>query len=229
LKRGAHKANAFEVVLTDVVGDDGLLNARLNQIKLYGVPNYFGAQRFGRDGNNLSMARQWFHQGQVIHDRHQRGFALSAARAFLFNSILQARIEQGNWNELLPGDVANLNGSNSVFVVNEIDEVLTQRCNDFDVHPTGALWGRGELRSQGPTKELEMQVASEHLSIAEGLSNAGLEQERRALRVQVRDLEWKRDANELTLKFSLPKGAFATSLIAELMGPADALEEAEES
>ncbi|MES1195402.1 MAG: tRNA pseudouridine(13) synthase TruD [Steroidobacter sp.] len=220
LKRGAHKGNGFEIVLTNVVGDDAALQSRLEKIKQDGVPNYFGSQRFGRDGNNLSMAREWFEDGKVIEDRHQRGFALSAARAFLFNSILQARIQQGTWNQLLAGDVANLSGSNSVFAVDQVDDVLTRRCNEFDIHPTGALWGAGESRAKGPVKELEMQIANQHAAIAQGLCDAGLEQERRALRIQVRDLEWKRDADQLTLKFSLTKGAFATAVIAELVGAA---------
>lgn len=218
LKRGAHKGNAFEIVLTEVAGDEVALNARLELIKQRGVPNYFGSQRFGREGNNLLMAHEWFEGGKVIHDRHQRGFALSAARAYLFNSILQARIQQGTWSQLLAGEVANLSGSNSVFAVDQLDAVLKQRCDEFDVHPTGALWGAGELRSQGAVKELEMRVASEHAAIANGLVTAGLEQERRALRVQVRDFTWRLEGDQLTLKFSLTKGAFATVVIAELIG-----------
>ena len=229
LKRGAHKGNEFEIVLTEVAGGDDALNARLEQIKQYGVPNYFGSQRFGRDGNNLVMACEWFENGKVIHDRHQRGFALSAARAFIFNSILQARIQQGTWNQLQAGDVANLNGSNSVFTVDAVDEVLKHRCDEFDIHPTGALWGGGELRTKGTVQTLESDVASEHQTFASGLCNAGLEQERRALRVQVRDLVWKREAGELRLKFALTKGAFATTVIAELVGSgAEALGEDEE-
>ena len=230
LKRGTHKGNEFEIVLTEVAGDDAALKLRLELVKQYGVPNYFGSQRFGRDANNLSMAREWFESGKVIQDRHQRGFALSAARAFLFNSILQARIQQGTWNKLLAGDVANLSGSNSVFAVDQMDEVLGQRCDEFDIHPTGALWGKGELRTRGSIKELEMQIADDHAAIAQGLCAAGLEQERRALRVQVRDFIWKHEPDRLTLKFALTKGAFATAVISELMGlSAEALDESEDA
>ncbi|HVY24122.1 MAG TPA: tRNA pseudouridine(13) synthase TruD [Steroidobacteraceae bacterium] len=230
LKRGAHKGNAFEIVLTNVVGDESALNARLDLIRQLGVPNYFGLQRFGRDGDNLTMARDWFENGKIIEDRHQRGFALSAARAYLFNLILQARIQQRTWNQLLNGDVANLSGSNSVFAVDQVDDVLANRCKEFDIHPTGALWGKGDLRSQGAVKELELRIADECISISQGLIKAGLEQERRALRVQVRDLNWKLENNQLTLQFSLAKGAFATAVLAELVGSsAEALTESEDS
>lgn len=230
LKRGAHKGNAFEIVLTDVIGDTATLNSRLELIKQQGVPNYFGLQRFGRDGNNLSMAREWFASGKPIEDRHQRGFALSAARSYLFNAILQARIQQGTWNQLLAGDVANLSGSNSVFAVDQLDDTLIKRCNEFDIHPTGALWGTGELRTRHVVRELEMQVANEHSEIATGLSNVGLDQERRALRIQVRDLSWNLEGGQLTLKFALTKGAFATVVITELIGTAaENLAETEEA
>ena len=218
LKRGAHKGNEFEIVLTNVVGNDAALRERLEKIKQFGVPNYFGSQRFGRDGNNLLMARDWFETGKSIHDRHQRGFALSAARAYLFNCILQERILRGTWNQLVAGDVANLNGSNSVFVVDGVDDVLTRRCQEFDIHPTGALWGKGELRTSGVVKELEMQAAAAYSIFANGLIAAETEQERRALRIQVRSLEWNRENDRLILKFALNKGAFATVVIRELMG-----------
>ena len=154
---------------------------------------------------------------------------MSAARAFIFNSILEARIKQNTWNHFVDGDVANLSGSDSVFVVDQLDDVIKQRCDEFDIHPTGALWGKGELRTQGSVKELEMQIANEHAAIAQGLCAAGLERERRALRIQVRDLTWVHEGDQLQLKFALSKGAFATSVIAELMGAAESLEEGEDA
>jgi len=230
LKRGAHKGNEFEIVLANISGDEAALNSRLESIKQEGVPNYFGSQRFGRDGNNLRMANEWFSSGKAIDDRHQRGFALSAARAYLFNLILQERVQKKTWNQLLGGDVANLSGSNSVFAVNQLDDVLTIRCKEFDIHPTGALWGAGELRTQGVIKELELRIANECNSISQGLVNAGLEQERRATRVQVRDLTWKLENSQLTLKFLLAKGAFATTVLAELVGSsAEVLAESDDS
>ncbi len=229
LKRGAHKGNEFEIKLINVVGDKNELIKRLEVIKQHGVPNYFGQQRFGRDGNNLRMAIDWFEQGQFIHDHHQRGFALSAARALLFNAILQARIEQGTWNQLLNGDMANLNGSNSVFAVDEVDDLLKQRCIEFDIHPTGALWGARELLTKGAVKELEQYVADKHQIIAQGLCSARLDQERRALRVQVRNFTWELVDDQLLLRFGLTKGAFATVVIAELVGAeAEVLAEGED-
>lgn len=220
LKRGAHKGNDFEIVLRDVKGDVSNLLLRLQQLKDLGAPNYFGAQRFGHDEHNLRMADDWLVQGHEIRDRVQRGFALSAARSLIFNAVLQARIEQGTWNQLLPGDLANLNGSNSVFVVNEVDAALQQRCAEFDVHPTGPLWGAGELRVNGHSAELERKIAGNYAALTTGLERVGLEQERRALRMWVRNFAWTLEDSRLILTFRLGRGAFATAVIAELLGTA---------
>jgi tRNA pseudouridine13 synthase len=220
LKRGSHKGNDFEIILREVQGDPIALEQRLQQIRQLGVPNYFGMQRFGHDGHNLRMAYAWLVDGEDIRDRHQRGFALSAARSALFNAVLQARIEQGTWNQLLAGDVASLNGSNSVFPVNELDATLQQRCVDFDIHPSGFLYGVGESRLQGAPAALEATVLAQHSELAAGLVRVGIEHDRRALRVWVRDLAWTLEGSQLTLRFRLHRGAFATAVIAELIGTA---------
>ena len=220
LRRGAHKGNDFEIVLREVQGDEAALLQRLQQLKEFGAPNYFGAQRFGRDGNNLAMAEEWLVHGREIRDRTQRGFALSAARALIFNAVLQARIEQGTWNRLLPGDLANLNGTNSVFAVGEVDDTLRQRCEAFDIHPTGPLWGAGSPAVSGAPAEIEAGVRDRYAAWCAGLSKVGLEQERRALRVWIRDMSWTFAGSSLTLRFRLHRGAFATAVLAELLGSA---------
>ena len=218
LRRGAHKGNDFDIVLRDVCGDLAVLRQRLEAIEQFGVPNYFGAQRFGHDGHNLHMAEDWLINGQEIRDRVQRGFALSAARSYLFNEVLQARVCNGTWNQLLVGERANLNGSNSVFSVTELDNTLIQRCAEFDIHPTGPLWGRGELSVTDAVAAVETQVMAQHPLWAEGLARAGLEQERRALRMWVRNLSWTLEDSRLILHFRLHRGAFATAVLAELLG-----------
>lgn len=217
LKRGALRANDFEIIVREFSGDAEALARRIESIAAAGVPNYFGPQRFGIDGGNLTRAQQWF-SGQIeLHDRFERSFALSAARAAIFNAVLARRVTDGTWNQLQAGDVANLDGSNSIFAVDTPDEVLTERCRQLDIHPTGPLWGRGELATQGPVLELEGRIANHCSVFAEGLSKAGLDQERRALRMRVSELNWKIDADQLTLKFRLPRGTFATTVLHELL------------
>jgi len=181
------------------------------------VPNYFGPQRFGHDGGNLELARHWFASGEAPRDRMQRSFALSAARAFLFNAVLERRIADATWSRLQPGDVANLDGSGSVFTVESVDETLAARCAILDIHPTGPLWGTGELASRGTVAALEKSVMECHASLAHGLGAADLEQERRALRLRVADLRWSREGSDVRLCFRLSRGAFATAVLHELV------------
>ncbi len=77
------------------------------------------------------------------------GFVLSAARSLIFNAVLGERVRQGSWGTLAPGDVANLDGRGSVFAVAELTPDLPQRLAQLEVHPTGPMWGVGELMSRG--------------------------------------------------------------------------------
>ena len=89
----------------------------------------------------------------------------------------------------------------------------------FDIHPRGPLGGRGELRSRGQAAETELAalLGDEAAALRTGLEAAGLEQERRALRLQPRNLAWRWLANDvLELGFALLPGAYATVVLAEL-------------
>ena len=217
LRRGAHRGNRFRITITELESDRERLAAVLAALATQGAPNYFGAQRFGREGANLGLAQRWFAEGRAPRGRTERSFALSAARATIFNAVLAARVGAGNWDRLEVGDVANLDGSGSIFVVEALDPDLERRCRELDLHPTGPLWGRGEPRVREVPAALERAVGERHEVFASGLAAAGLEQERRALRIRVGALEWAFEGGDLTLGFELPRGAFATAVIAELV------------
>lgn len=216
LKRGALQGNDFEIVIRGFTGSRSALEALLEQIANRGVPNYFGPQRFGRELGNLRRAFAWFSGETPIEDRFEKGFALSAARAYLFNAVLAQRVAEGTWNRLDAGDVVNLDGSNSIFVPDAIDAVLMERCERLDVHPTAPLWGRGELTTSGAVAALERDIAARHDVFAEGLMRAGLDHERRALRLAVQSLSHSLDGADLTLRFRLRRGAFATAVLHEI-------------
>lgn len=217
LKRGALRGNDFEIFIRDVAGDTSSLDSRLASIATHGVPNYFGPQRFGRDGSNLVRARQWLSGEIQLQDRWERGFALSAGRSAIFNDVLAHRVSAGTWNRLQAGDVANLDGSNSVFKIDALDDTLIERCERLDIHPTGPLWGRGDLPSQGEVAALEQSVAAAESVLATGLPRAGLDQERRSLRLSVRELQWTAEPEGLRLRFRLGRGAFATAVLHEIV------------
>jgi tRNA pseudouridine13 synthase len=219
LKRGALKGNDFELVLREFDGDLALLEQRLQTLASSGVPNYFGPQRFGHNGHNIDVAVAWF-EGGPSPERMERGFALSAARSAIFNAVLAERVLDGTWNQLRDGDVVNLNGSGSIFPAETIDDTLRERCERLDVHPTGPMWHGDSLLSTGATAELEMRTAQRYAVLAEGLSKAKMEPERRALRVPVRELQWRIDGADVHLQFRLQRGSFATAVLHELIGNA---------
>lgn len=219
LKRGGLKGNDFTIVLRAFDGDVGVLERRLRSIATAGVPNYFGPQRFGRDMNNLRTALAWFSGDLTPQDRWQRGFALSAARSAIFNAVVARRVQDGTWNKLLPGEIVNLDGSGSVFVADAVDAALEDRCAQLDVHPTGPLWG-GPASASGAAAAIEAEVGARLEVLARGLSEARLEPERRALRLRVAGLEWSIAGDVVQLQFRLPRGAFATAVLHELLGNA---------
>jgi tRNA pseudouridine13 synthase len=218
LPRGALAGNRFVLALRDVDGDRDAIEARLRAIAVRGVPNYFGEQRFGRGGDNVANALAMFGGRRVARD--QRGHLLSAARSQLFNRVLGARVEAGNWDLALDGEVWMLDGSRSVFGPEPFDEALAARLAAFDIHPTAPLWGRGALRSTGAAAALETAALAdaESQALRAGLEIAGLKQERRATRLRPQDLAWEwPEAGTLQLRFGLPPGAYATTVLAELM------------
>lgn len=220
LKRGALRGNGFEIVVREWNGDAAVLRQRLEAIAAHGVPNYFGPQRFGRDANNLRTAEAWFVEGVAPQDRFERSFALSAARAAIFNAVLAERVMRGSWNRLLPGELVNLDGSGSIFQAEVIDTVLDDRCRMLDVHPTGALWGAGATGPTGVVAELEQEAASRFPALCSGLVAAGLEADRRALRIKVSELQWDIASDNVRLQFRLGRGAYATAVLHEVLDSA---------
>ncbi|MFK8014612.1 MAG: tRNA pseudouridine(13) synthase TruD [Gammaproteobacteria bacterium] len=217
LKIGAHKRNRFVLRITGLDGSPEDLASRIEAIRERGVPNYFGAQRFGHQGDNLRRARRWFVDGVELK-RRQRRFALSAARSWLFNRVLSARVEAGNWATLLPGEPVSLDGSRSFFHPKEDEaESLAERFDALDLHPSGPLWGAGDSEAKADCAAFEADAMTQMDWLADGLAAQGLRQERRALRLQVMDLETTLTDDILELRFALNKGAFATSVVHELV------------
>lgn len=217
LPRGALAGNRFVLTLREVRGEPTDIESRLEAMRARGVPNGFGEQRFGHGGGNVEAALAMFAGRRV--GKAQRSLLLSAARSALFNRVLAARVEQGNWDAPLDGEVWMLDGSKSVFGPEPWSEALAERLARFDIHPTGPLWGAGELRSRDAACALETSALAgdEALALRAGLEKAGLKQERRALRLRPAGLAWRwPEAGVLELSFALPPGSYATAVLHEL-------------
>ena len=195
LRPGDLQGNRFRIVLRDVSGDRDAIEALLKAVASQGVPNYFGAQRFGHNGGNVEQGRAMLAREIRVRNPKTKGIYLSALRSFVFNEVLAQRIQQGLWGQALPGDVLDEAGQ-----------------------ATGPLWGRGRLTSSGPALALESAVAERHASLCHGMEHAGLDQERRALVASPADMSWEwPQADQLVLAFSLPAGVYATSVLSEIL------------
>lgn len=128
LQRGALHGNGFVLTLRQVHGERDAVEERLQAIAARGIPNWFGEQRFGRDGGNVAAALVMFGYVQAADGtlapaptsrrrlrNDQRSMLLSAARSALFNRVLTARVEQDSWDSALEGEAWMLDGSRSVF------------------------------------------------------------------------------------------------------------------
>ncbi|HKD52625.1 MAG TPA: tRNA pseudouridine(13) synthase TruD [Steroidobacteraceae bacterium] len=217
LPRGALAGNHFAVRIRASDGDGAglaaLLAPRAAEIVRRGVPNYFGPQRFGRDGANLALPAQ----DLTALPPPQRGFLLSAARSVIFNAVLAARVTDGSWEQLLEGDLVNLEGRGSIFAVAETDADLAARSARLEIHPTGPLWGRGNPATRGRVLELELRSSARFGTESALCSSAGMRQERRSLRLAVHALRCTAESSAVMLQFRLTRGGFATAVLRELL------------
>ena len=134
----------------------------------------------------------------------------------MFNAVLGRRVEEGSWNRLLPGEFVNLAGRRSWFVAESIDATLEERLSRHDIHPTGPLPGKGPGPA-GDVGALESDVLGPLEAVTERLIGAGLEADRRALRLVPEGLRFTLSGHELTLEFALQAGGYATMVLRELV------------
>lgn len=217
LQRGAHAANGFTLRLTGLQADKATLDQRLQVIREQGIPNYYGAQRFGFEGGNVAHARHFAERGELPEKRNVRSRVLSAARSFVFNRVLAERVAAGTWNQALPGDLLAFTDSRSFFAAGEA-ECRDPRLDALDLHPTGPLWGEGASPAQGATGDLEQRIATAEAQLTHWLAQADMAHERRILRLPISGLTWHYpEPDILQLEFVLPAGCFATALVREIV------------
>lgn len=193
LRRGAHRGNAFRIRVRDARASSAALTTRLERLRDVGAPNYFGEQRFGHDRGNLLVAERLFRDRRSVRGRTERSMALSAARSHLFNQVLAERVRNGSWCRLLVGELPMSGG------------------------PGGVLPGRGVLRGDGMAAAIERDVMRRSQAWVDGLAQAGLDMERRALMCRPQGLAWRFQGNDLWVEFTLTRGQFATSVLREVV------------
>ncbi len=218
LRIGTLKGNDFTLVLRHI-SDRQEVEQRLQAIAVGGVPNYFGSQRFGRGGNNLVMARRWARDEIRVKERNKRSFYLSASRSALFNIITSQRLALHQHKTVLEGDALQLAGRGSWFVAKEEAlPDLQQRLDAGELMITAPLPGDGEPGTAGEALKFEQLCLAEQPELLTLLKRERVEPARRALLLQPQKLLWNWwDDVTVELRFWLPAGSFATSVVREIM------------
>ena len=189
LRRGNLDGNDFEIVVRNVQGP---VPKGLKYFADQGFPNYFGPQRFGNDGNNISEATDWIESGKPHISRFRRSLFMSTLRSALFNDVLGERVRDHSWNSVIAGDQ------------------LT------DGFPTGPLWGRGRPKTEAHALDLELRVTGRRSKFCDALEWVGLSQQRRSLVEKCLNFHFTLKNGDIYFKFSLRRGSYANVALSEL-------------
>lgn len=215
LRPGDLVGNQFVITLSEVTDVADVLQ-RLEAVSKAGVPNYFGSQRFGNQGNNLSEARRWGRENVRTRNQNKRSLYLSAARSWIFNRIVSERIEKGLFTQAIDGDLILQDNALQTVELDSLDQVNSQLMQG-DVQLTAALAGDNEL----PTKNQALTLEQPHLDAEPDLMalirGNRMRHDRREIGLMPQDLSWEVEGDNVTLTFSLDAGCFATAIIRELI------------
>lgn len=221
LRPGHHAGNRFRLVIRDIAD-----HARttvpdvLQTLRQRGVPHYFGPQRQGKKGENYlvgaALLSDTARRAQL--SRTKRMWYLNTFQSHLFNHILAQRIN--SIDRVFVGDWAIKTDNGACFHVEDAEQEQP-RADRFEISPTGILFGSRVSWADGEPGRIEEAVMTETGTTKEALVAAaktcGFRGERRALRIPLAELDWSLDGSILTLSFTLPPGAYATSVLRELM------------
>jgi tRNA pseudouridine13 synthase len=221
LRTGHHAGNTFRLVVRGVhPSASESVPAVLGELQRRGLPNYFGPQRQGREGDNYELGAQLLTDAQrrAKLPRPKRLWYLHAYQSYLFNEILARRIAR--LDLVLTGDWAMKHANGACFLVEDADREQP-RAQAFEISPTGILFGSRAPWALHVPGQIERAVVTESGTTAEALTEAakscGFRGERRPLRVKLQDSNWDMQGENVMLSFRLPPGAYATNVLRELM------------
>ena len=209
LKIGHLLGNKFTILIS---GTDKIDEAKdiVNALKKGGVPNYFGEQRFGIEGNNVEKAKAIISGEMKVKDKWLKRFLLSSYQSYLCNLYLAKRINEGLFDKLLLGDIAKKYETGGLFDVEDL-EAEQKRYENGEISFTAPIYGKKMREASSDAKELEDSII-EGLDVTKlGIGN------RRLGKLKLDDVKVEKTEDGLHLEFLLPKGAFATVVLRELM------------
>jgi tRNA pseudouridine13 synthase len=229
LRTGHVRANRFALRVRDA-GADAIARARAVLAALAeppGAPNWYGEQRFGRDGDNAARGRALVTGtrqpgGDHRRDRRMDRLMVSALQSQLFNDWLVARLADGLYRTVIAGDLLHKHGGG--MFASEDPATDTARLLAGELVVTGPMFGdRMRAPPDGsPASEREAEILARHELDRAAFANvrAIAEGTRRDATIDVREVEVANFALEhstVEVAFTLPGGAYATTVMREIM------------
>ncbi|MDF2696341.1 MAG: tRNA pseudouridine 13 synthase [Labilithrix sp.] len=234
LKTGHLKGNRFTIVVRDIAPERQTdIVASLERIGSEGVPNAFGVQRFGRDGDTHERARAWLTgKERAPADPRLRRFHFSAFQSDIFNAVLAHRVAESNWTVPILGDLLKKEETGGIFVCTDV-QIDRERAARGELCPTGPIIGDRMRQPEAEAFDLEQRIVA---PLIEGIdlrrARSLGEGTRRPLRLRVAELSHEILGSSLDeagssgeeaashggcamrVRFVLPKGAYATTVLA---------------
>jgi tRNA pseudouridine13 synthase len=219
LRTGHLRGNQFTIRLADVPAEqDGDLDRVLARLSDQGMPNYYGPQRFGHDGRNFHDAWRWIVEGgRAPAKPFLRKLFVSTLQSALFNAWLGDRVAAGTLATAIAGDVMRKEETGGMFVSPD-PSVDGPRVASWEISTTGPMFGAKMRPAEADALTAETALLERYGVTAEHLGRVSKfgEGTRRPARVRVSDVAHHREGPDTVLSFTLPKGSYATVLIAEL-------------
>lgn len=232
LKPGHLRGNRFRILVRDADrSKHDALTAILERLRSHGMPNFYGPQRFGRDGSTAELG--WKCLTGELKRRvrpFQFKFALSAVQSLLFNDYLSRRLADGLLRTVLEGDVMMKWPAGGMFVAEDVPAEQV-RLDARETVTGGPMFGSRTYAARGVAAGREAEVLKANNVLPSAFDRFGklATGTRRHNLIYLDDLtaDWEPDG--LRLAFFLPSGSYATVLLREVMkAPAEGEEEPDE-
>jgi tRNA pseudouridine13 synthase len=247
LKPGHLRGNRFTIIVRGVTDVPSALSS-FETIAKVGVPNAFGAQRFGRDGDTAVRARAWLTgKERAPGDPRLRRFHFSAFQSEIFNALLEARVADGSWTVPLLGDLLKKEETGGMFVCTDV-QTDRERAAQGEVCPTGPIIGDRMRQPEAEALAYEQRIILPRIEGIDLKRARSLgEGTRRVLRLRVTEMsvapgehtgqmmkssheldgDLREQEDAITVRFVLPKGAYATTVLSSVFHVIDAIREHE--
>ncbi len=213
LKTGHVAANRFRIILSQThSGAIAGAQAIGQRLRRTGLPNFYGEQRFGIDLRNIDRSMALLKRGKARGKKEV--FLVSVFQSALFNLWLKERIDKGTFDTLLVGDLVKKTDTGGMFVVEDLTEAL-QRFRDRKIVFTGPIYGHKMRPAGGQAAEQERTLMQHFDLTADTFKPLRAPGSRRVGILYLDDLSITEVAQGLEFTFTLPSGAYATTLLRE--------------